>query len=123
MLINFFYLDTIINIRKAWLKYASNTNEVNEQIEDPYFNEILEKLKALKSHDQSKFLGLDKMLLNMLSKRTASFDKYCEYLQYSSEVSPLMHDFNMANTSRKWKFNKYTAKKRVMLYLILKFYS
>ena len=80
---------------------------------------IIKKIEDIrtKKNDNVYFKNMNLELAEMPSNKTANFEKYQAFITYSSQYVDMLHDFNMINTSRKWKHNRYIGKYKVFVLL------
>ena len=107
------------NVNKMWQVYASNdsaTNNYKLKKNKVFFMEIIKKIEQerINKRDPDRFKTVKKDLEDMPTKKTASMDKLRDYLSYSTQRSGRIVDFNMFNTTRKWRWNSYLGKQKVI---------
>ena len=112
------------NVRNKWLLLASldfSKPENKRLIKNIYNDRIFEKLEEFRDDkdDSDYFKNINAVLSGMLTSKTSNIEKYKAFISYSSQYVEMLHDFNLLNTSRKWKHNRYVGKYKVIFLIYL----
>ena len=100
------------NIFKMWLNYSSNFPARNalKLEKGKHMDHILNRIGMT-----GNFISIKTRLqsLSTVSHRTSRLEKYKDYLE--SFHYQQLFEFNMFNSCRKWKYNTYVSKQKVII--------
>ena len=65
--------------------------------------------------------SLNTMLLNMPTNKCSNLKDFGDYLMHATKYSDILFKFNLVNTTRKWRFKRFVAKRKVILKFCLCF--